>query len=140
MNTLSPRQTRLLIVDDHDFFADTVAAIAYVEGRLEVVGRARNGHEALALARELAPDLIVMDVEMPLMDGIEATRRLRRRGFAAPILAISGSDIPDVEHRMLRAGATCFVSKCRAAEELIPAVRAALDARADSDDELVFAC
>jgi DNA-binding NarL/FixJ family response regulator len=132
------RADRVLVVDDHDFFALTVAAIVLATDGLEVAGRARNGIEALRLAQRLRPDLIVMDVEMPAMDGVTATRRLRRSGYAGPIVICSGSDVEADAPLALAAGATSFVRKSRAALELIPAIRTAL--RHASEDELVEAC
>jgi DNA-binding NarL/FixJ family response regulator len=129
---------RVLVVDDHDFFARTVEAIVWATDGLEVAGRARNGVEALKLTHTLRPDLIVMDVEMPSMDGVTATRRLRRSGYAGPIVICSGSDVEVDALRALAAGATSFVRKSRAAVELIPAIQAAL--RHASEDELVQAC
>src|SRR4051812_662934 len=66
---------RLLIADDEDMFAELVESLFASDDRFEVVGRARDGKEAVALARALAPDVIVMDIGMPTLDGIEATRR-----------------------------------------------------------------
>jgi DNA-binding NarL/FixJ family response regulator len=125
---------RVLIVDDDDLFAQTVDLIADMSPGLVGVGRARNGVEALQLARELSPDLIVMDVEMPLLDGLQATRRLRRGGFAGPVIVVSGSDLAEVERKALRAGATSFVRKSRAYETLISAIRTALEHAPDPDD------
>src|SRR5437764_9405381 len=97
---------RMLIVDDDDLFAQTVDLIAEMTPRVAVVGRARDGGEALALARELAPDLIVLDIELPVLDGLVVTRRLRGRGFAGPIVCVSGSDLDAVEAKAVAAGAT----------------------------------
>jgi DNA-binding NarL/FixJ family response regulator len=118
---------RLLIVDDQPFFADTVAAIALADGGIEVVGRAADGAEAVVQATALAPDVVVMDVEMPLMDGIQATRVLRRQGFAAPILLVSGSDADADAAHARAAGADDFVHKHRAAAELVPRLTALAD-------------
>src|SRR4051812_24843489 len=124
---------RVLIVDDDELFAQTVELIADMTPGLVAVGRARDGLEALELARELAPDLIVMDVEMPNLDGLQATRRLRGAGFAGPIVVVSGSDLDEVERRAERAGATSFVRKSRAYETLISAIRSALERARDAD-------
>jgi two-component system response regulator MprA len=118
---------RLLIVDDQPFFADTVAAIALADGRIQIVGRAADGAEAVIQAGLLAPDVVVMDVEMPLLDGIEATRALRTQGFGAPILLVSGSDVEADVARARAAGADDFVHKHRAAAELVPRLTALVD-------------
>ncbi len=92
---------------------------------LEVVGRARNGREALELAEELRPDLVVMDVEMPVLDGVEATRLLHERMPEVPVLAISGHDYEERVLEIRAAGAADYVRKARLQDEL-PAVAAAL--------------
>lgn len=91
----------------------------------ELVGRARNGREAVDLAEELRPDLVVMDVEMPVMDGVEATRLLRERLPQVPVLAISGHDYEERVLEIRNAGAADYVRKARLEDELV-AVAAAL--------------
>ena len=105
---------------------------------IEVVDIARDGLEALAKVEKLKPDVMTMDVEMPHLDGLRATRRLRGAGFAGPIVVVSGSDREDVEQAAARAGATSFVRKSRAYETLISAIRTALEHAGDPDD-VVFA-
>jgi two-component system nitrate/nitrite response regulator NarL len=97
-------------------------------GAFELVGRARNGREALELAEELHPDLVVMDVEMPVMDGVEATRILRERMPEVPVLAISGHDYEERALEIRNAGAADYVRKARLEDELTT-VAAALAAR-----------
>ena len=96
------------------------------DGDFEVVGRARNGREAVDLADELRPDLVVMDVEMPVMDGVEATRLLRERVPNLAVLAISGHDYEERALEIRRAGADDYVRKARLADELPRALLAAL--------------
>jgi DNA-binding NarL/FixJ family response regulator len=115
---------RLLIVDDQDFFAETVAAVALAHGGIEIVGRSRDGAEAIAAATSLRPDVVVMDVEMPRLDGIEATRVLRGIGFRAPILVVSGSDVEADLRVAIAAGANDFVRKSHAAAELVDRLHA----------------
>ena len=97
-------------------------------GSFEIVGRARNGKEALELAEELRPDLVVMDVEMPVLDGVEATRLLRERMPQVPVLAISGHDYEERVLEIREAGAADYVRKARLGDELVD-VAAALTAR-----------
>jgi CheY-like chemotaxis protein len=83
-----------------------------------VVGRARNGREAVEMVERLKPDLVVMDIEMPVMDGIEATRLLRQRMPGLPVVAISGHDYEERVLEMRAAGADDYVRKARLEEEL----------------------
>ena len=97
-------------------------------GAFEIVGRARNGAEAVELAEELRPDLVVMDVEMPVLDGVEATRLLQARMPELPVLAISGHDYEERVLEIREAGAADYVRKARLGDEL-PEVAATLSAR-----------
>ena len=83
---------RVIVAEDDEAFLDTLEAVLEGDGRFAVVGRARNGLEAVELVERLKPDLVVMDIEMPVMDGIEATRVLRQRLPGLPVVAISGHD------------------------------------------------
>jgi DNA-binding NarL/FixJ family response regulator len=102
---------RILVVDDNGPFAEALAlTLATVDG-FEVVGCARDGAEAVEAARGLNPDVILMDLQMPVVDGIEATRRLGRQLPFAAVVAVSGAaDGAEVE-RAFEAGAAAFVRK-----------------------------
>src|SRR5438046_1232570 len=93
--------------------------------RFEVVGRAQDGREAVELAQRVGPDLVVMDIEMPVLDGIEATRVLRECCPEVPVVAISGHDYEERVLEIREAGAVDYVRKARLAEEL-PRVLAGL--------------
>src|SRR6478672_11624614 len=86
------RPIRVLIADDHLLFTEALEAILSGDERIEVAGRARDGGEAVELARKLAPDIVLMDVSMPVLDGIEATREIRAAGSNAAILMLTGSN------------------------------------------------
>jgi DNA-binding NarL/FixJ family response regulator len=113
---------RVLIADDHRLFAEALHAILSGESQIEVVGRARNGAEALDLALELAPDVILMDISMPIMDGIEATRRIREARQHACVLMLTGSNASIDIDRAREAGAAGYVTKDRIASELVSAI------------------
>jgi DNA-binding NarL/FixJ family response regulator len=114
--------TRVLIVDDHKLFTEALSAILETEERIEVVGRARDGAEALKLYAELRPDVVLMDISMPVMDGIEATRRIRDARDDACVLMLTGSNSSDDVSRARSAGAAGYVTKDRIAAELIDAI------------------
>src|SRR5438093_11228353 len=113
---------RVLIADDHRLFAEALEAILAGESWIEVVGRARNGAEALELALELEPDLILMDISMPVMDGVEATRRIREARPGACVLMLTGSNAAADIDRSRDAGAAGYVTKDRIASQLVEAI------------------
>ena len=113
---------RVLIADDHRLFAEALEAILAAESRIEVVGRARNGAEALEMVLDLNSDLVLMDISMPVMDGVEATRRIREARPEACVLMLTGSSaVADVD-RSRDAGAAGYVTKDRIASELVDAI------------------
>ena len=113
---------RVLIADDHHLFAETVQALLATEERVEVVGSARDGKEAVKLTRKLHPDVILMDISMPIMDGFEATRRIRRDREDACVLMLTGSNSRTDVDLARKAGAAGYVTKDRIAAELIDAI------------------
>ena len=84
------RRSKLLLAEDDDRFADTLALLLRADGRFEIVGRARNGAEAVAQAETLQPEIVLMDIEMPVMDGVEATRRILARSASARLVQRPG--------------------------------------------------
>jgi DNA-binding NarL/FixJ family response regulator len=116
---------RILVAEDDEIFLDSLEAVLAADGRFAVAGRARNGREAVELARRLQLDAVVMDIEMPEIDGVEATRRLRERAPELPVLAISGHEYEERVLEIRQAGAGDYVRKARMAEDL-PAALAAL--------------
>jgi two-component system, NarL family, nitrate/nitrite response regulator NarL len=113
---------RVLIADDHRLFAEALEAILAGDLRIAVVGRAGDGREAVELAAELGPDVVLMDVSMPVLDGIEATRRIRKADEDACILMLTGSNSRDDVDRSRAAGAAGYVTKDRIASELVDAI------------------
>jgi DNA-binding NarL/FixJ family response regulator len=104
-------RTRILIVDDHEGFRDGVKTLINREADMEVVGEAENGQKAITLAGSLQPDLILMDVSMPIMDGIEATRRIIAKMPGMKILALSMYADVVSNSGMMRAGAQGYLVK-----------------------------
>lgn len=121
---------RILVAEDDESALEAIAVLLEGDGRFAVAGRAKNGLEALNLAKRLKPDAIVMDVEMPVLDGVEATRQLRERSPDLPIVAISGHDYEERVLEIRNAGADDYVRKARLATEL-PRVLAAVLSVAD---------
>jgi two-component system, NarL family, nitrate/nitrite response regulator NarL len=113
---------RVLIADDHPLFAETLTALLATEPRIEVVGTAGDGKEAVRLWRKLEPDVILMDISMPVMDGFEATRRIRKEHDDACVLMLTGSNSRTDVDRARKAGAAAYVTKDRIAAELIEAI------------------
>ena len=124
MELAQPRTTpvRVLIADDEHLFVEMVEALLENEGRIEVVGTATNGEEAVELATSLQPDVILMDISMPLLDGIEATRRIREREPDACILMLTGSSTFADVNRSREAGVAAFLTKDRLATQLVDAI------------------
>ena len=120
---------RILIAEDDDAFLEVIAFLLEQDARFAVAGRARDGREAVTLAERLSPDAVVMDIEMPDLDGVEATRLVRAATPDLPIVAVSGHDYEERVLEIRRAGADDYVRKARLSDEL-PRVLAALLSRA----------
>ena len=116
------RPRRVLIVDDEDNFAVMTRAMLASDSRVEVVGRVRHGREALTMAAAVNPDVILMDLEMPVMDGIEATRLLREQGSTARIIVLTGGEDPREISAAREAGADTYIVKPQTAEALVAAI------------------
>jgi DNA-binding NarL/FixJ family response regulator len=117
-------KTKVLVVDDEALLRTAFSSLIGAEDDLEVVGVAANGREAVGLAASLAPDVVVMDVRMPVMDGIEATRQITSAGDEAPrVLILTTFDLDEYVFEALRAGASGFTLKRRPLEELLSAIR-----------------
>ena len=120
---------RLLVVDDHDAFLNAAERQLRRVGEVRIVGRGRNGIEAVALADELKPDLVVLDLAMPEMGGLQATRLIKAQD--EPPFVVIASHFDDAEHRehAQRAGADAFVSKLNYIAELLPVIEQRLVTR-----------
>jgi DNA-binding NarL/FixJ family response regulator len=118
---------RILVAEDDESFLEAISLLLEQDDRFVVAGRARNGREAVALAEEVAPDAVVVDIEMPVLDGVEATKRLREAAPDLPIVAVSGHDYEERVLEIRQAGADDYVRKARLAEELPRALAALLE-------------
>jgi DNA-binding NarL/FixJ family response regulator len=117
-----PNPMRVLIVDDEPLFLEMVQVLLESEG-LEVVGTAADGKRAVELAVSLDPDVVVMDVSMPVMNGIDATRKIRERNPGACVLILTGgSNIAEVDDAR-KAGASGYLTKDRIASDLVREIR-----------------
>jgi len=120
------RVIRTLIVDDHADFRQRVKEFLASEPEIEVVGEAADGQEAILKARELQPDLVLMDVRMPGINGISATRQLKEEMPEVKVIMLSLFDIDEYRKAALDSGASGYVVKKNLVQELIPAIRGAL--------------
>jgi DNA-binding NarL/FixJ family response regulator len=120
-NNLTDR-VRVLIADDHRLFAEALEVILATHGRIEVVGRARDGAEAVELWRTLQPDVTLMDISMPIVDGFEATLRIREQDPHACVLMLTGSNARTDVDQARQSGAAGYVTKDRIAAELVDAI------------------
>lgn len=102
---------RVLVADDHDLFADTLVALLAGDDRIEIVGRAVDGAEAIRLAAGHRPDVVLMDVHMPVVDGIEATVALRSEDPAVRVVMLSSSSAVEDVERSRGAGAVAYLTK-----------------------------
>jgi DNA-binding NarL/FixJ family response regulator len=117
-----PRPLRVLIADDHRLFAEALQAILASDERIEVIGQASDGSEAVELTRTLGPDVVLMDVSMPVLDGFEATREIREESEDTRVLMLTGSNSRADVARSREAGASGYVTKDRIASELVAAI------------------
>ena len=121
------RPVRVLVADDHRLFAEALAVILAGENGVECVGVAADGREAIKKAKELEPDVVLMDISMPVLDGIEATRRLRRRQPGVAVLVLTGSSAEQDVAQARAAGAVGYITKDSIAATLVDAIREAAE-------------
>jgi DNA-binding NarL/FixJ family response regulator len=118
---------RVIVADDHQSLLDRVVSI--LDGEFSVVGTANDGPALVAAEAELAPDVLVIDISMPGMSGLEAASCIRRRGSRAAVVCLTAHQEPEIVEAAWRAGALGYVAKAALARDLVPAVRAALEGR-----------
>jgi two-component system CheB/CheR fusion protein len=116
-------KVRILVADDHEIVRCAIAEMLADQAGLEVVGHAANGEEAIKKTWELLPDVVLMDVRMPVMDGIEATRRICKELPGTVVIGLSARDEEDVPEKLKEAGAMGFVDKAAPPDQLLAALR-----------------
>jgi DNA-binding NarL/FixJ family response regulator len=125
LTPVAAERVRVVIADDQRLFAEALEAILSTDGRISVVGRAGDGESAVVLARDEQPDVVLMDIAMPVLDGIAATDAIRTHVPGTRVIVLTGSNAPADVSRARAAGAAGYVTKDQIAGDL---VRAILDA------------
>ncbi len=118
-----PRTVRVLLADDRPQVRHDLRQLLVLNEAIEIAGEAANGEETVRLTEELHPDAVVMDLEMPGMDGYEATRRIKNEAPAVRVIILSIHAGPEERRRARAAGADCFVMKGESYEVLVHAIR-----------------
>ena len=118
------KKIKVLIADDHTLVRDGIRSMLNLVADVEVIGEAVNGREAVEMTRQLAPDVVLMDLAMPIMSGLDATRRIRREFPSTKVLALTQYDDNEYVIPVIEAGASGFVTKMAAFSELTLAIQA----------------
>jgi len=134
----TPVRARLLVVDDHALMRVAIDAILARDDTLEVVGEAQDGQEAIARCRELHPDLILMDLSMPKMGGIEATRKIKAQFPLTSVLILTAHADDRLLMEAVRAGAAGYILKGENPDDVLEAVRAVLSGETPLDEGLAM--
>ena len=117
------RKIRVLVVDDHAIVREGICTLLRLTQDIETVGEAANGREAVDMAKKLKPDVVLMDVAMPVMEGVEATRRLHKESPGVKVLVLTQHDDSEHVFSAIEAGAFGFISKTAASSELTSGIR-----------------
>jgi DNA-binding NarL/FixJ family response regulator len=118
------KRIRILLADDHPIVRQGLRNLLQLESDFEVVGEAENGRQAIDLTRQCSPEVVIMDVDMPVMNGIEATRILTKEMPQVKVIALSMHVEKDALNEICKAGAIAYVTKGSPTEELVKAIRA----------------
>ncbi len=122
LNEKTPEVITVLVVDDHPLLRKGIVNVIEAEDGMAVAGEAENGTDALTLARKLRPDVVVMDVNLPEVDGIAATRAIKKEWPGMRVIGFSTYEGSAVADEMRKAGADAYLSKSAPTEELIRAI------------------
>lgn len=117
------KKIRVLVVDDHTVVRDGISALLALAGDMEVVGEANNGSQAIELVKKLKPSVVLMDIAMPVMGGLEATRRILKDFPETKILVLTQYDDKEYFLPVIESGASGFISKAAASSELVTGIR-----------------
>jgi NarL family two-component system response regulator LiaR len=128
--------TKVLIADDHSTFSEGLQRVLSEEQDMQVVGIARNGEQAVVMAREFQPDVVIMDIAMPVLNGIEATRQIKEMLPTTAVLVLSAYGYAPYVFSVLEAGAGGYLLKNTPMRELIRAIRALRDGESVFDQEV----
>ena len=131
------RKLRVLVCDDHDLIRQALRAVINDEPDMEVVGEAADGEQAVTLACDLEPDAIVMDIQMPKLSGIEATRRIKAILPNTTIIVLTIHDSNEYILRILKAGAAAYLTKGIISKEIPVAIRTAINGEATLSQEVL---
>ncbi|MGQ9629528.1 MAG: response regulator transcription factor [bacterium] len=125
-----PERIRILLADDHTIVRKGICAILNSQGNMEVIGEAGNGREAVEMAQKLLPDVVVMDIVMPRLNGLEATRQIKKQNPNIGVLVLTAHEGEEHIFQALRAGATGYLLKRSDVDELLLAIRAVSQGKA----------
>src|SRR5215213_3201247 len=129
---------RILIADDHALVREGLRTMLSGEEGIEVIAEANDGRQALDTCRELKPDLVLMDVRMPVMDGLEATRKIKQEMPQTSVLMVTMHENPDYLFEAVKVGAAGYVLKDASGERLLSAVRRTLEGESPLNQELAM--
>lgn len=120
---MSEKQIRVLVADDHQLVRKNVQALLNKENDITVVGTASNGEETVRLAEALVPDIVIMDITMPLLDGIQSTQQIQKLALPTRVIMLSMHTNKQVVAQAMRCGASGYVPKKSVVQDLVTAVR-----------------
>jgi two-component system response regulator NreC len=129
-------KTRILLADDHEILREGLRALLQKQSDVEIIGEARDGRAALEMSRDLKPDIVIMDIGMPGLNGIEATRQIKVEAPGVKVITLSMHAERRFVTGMLGAGASAYVLKSAALDELLDAVRAVRENRLYTSPEI----